>query len=58
MRREPLTGNTGERTLSLTNLSTKRQRVAETGKNGNEGGLSYLESFFAGESRIVSSAPP
>src|SRR5258706_15591896 len=45
---------TRERTLSLTNLSTKRQRVAELARMETR---ADCPTFFAGESRIVSSAP-
>src|SRR5205807_9033262 len=41
MRREPLTGNR-ERTLSLTNLSTKRQRIAELARTKRGVALSTL----------------
>src|ERR1700692_190973 len=41
MRREPLTRNTGE-DLSLTNLSTKRQRIAELARTNRGVALSSL----------------
>ena len=41
MRREPLTGNMGE-ALSLTNLSTKRQRIAELARMERGVALSTL----------------
>ena len=46
---------TRERTLSLTNLSTKRQRIAELARTQRG---DTFEIFFAGELRIVSSTPP
>src|SRR6516165_1354350 len=48
MWREPLTGNTGEN-LSLTNLSTKRQRIAEPARTETRGDL-----LPSGNSRPVS----
>jgi hypothetical protein len=51
MRREPLPGNMGEN-LSLTNLSTKRQRIAELARTETRW-LPTLETFLPGESRMV-----
>src|SRR6516225_6997533 len=57
VRREPLTGNTGENFESH-----KPVHETTTGslnwQEWKRGRTSYLESFSAGKSRMVSSAPP